>query len=129
MDYLPDGDLIKRNNCDGVVNTFGRKLLELCRMSGMRIVNGRKFGDSTGKKTCHQWNGSSVVDYFITDIETFPSVHTFKVHDILDHISDHCPISAVINLGLIRYVSKQERGRRLECAPSKIKFYLDILNG
>ena len=49
-DYLPDQELIKRNNCDAVVNTFGRKLSELCKIAGVRIINGRKFGDSMGKK-------------------------------------------------------------------------------
>ena len=121
-DYIPDCDLIRRNNCDKVVNAFGRKLLELCSMAGIRIVNGRIFGDSMGKKTCHQWNGSSTVDYFITDLEIFDVIQTFKVHDILDDISDHCPISAVINLGLVNNKAKDKRVKILECAPKKIKW-------
>ena len=53
-DYVTDMDIVERNNCDSIVNQFGERLVELCRMSGVRIVNGRKFGDSTGKKTCHE---------------------------------------------------------------------------
>ena len=32
--YLPDQEMIKRNNCDDVVNTFGRTLFELCKITG-----------------------------------------------------------------------------------------------
>ena len=62
------------------------------------------------------------MDYFVTDSEIFSIVDIFKVHDSLDTISDHCPISAVINFDLLRNVSQQERNRKLECAPNKIKW-------
>ena len=121
-DYLTDSELISRQNCDCVVNTFGRKLLELCRMAGLRIVNGRKFGDSIGKRTCHEWNGSSTVDYMVTDLNTFGLIHLFRVRDNLDHISDHCPISAVINLDVPRNYACGETSRMFEKAPSKIRW-------
>ena len=50
-DYIPHVDIMKRNNCDTVINSFGERLIELCRMNGIRIVNVRKIGDSSGKKT------------------------------------------------------------------------------
>ena len=43
-DYIPDIELISRQNCDVIVNQFGEKLLELCKMCGMRIINGRLVG-------------------------------------------------------------------------------------
>lgn len=49
-DYSPDKEILKRQNCDEVINQFGKKLIEICQMSGIRIINGRKLGDSTGKK-------------------------------------------------------------------------------
>ena len=35
----------------------------MCISSRLRILNGRTFGDSTGKFTSYQYNGSSVVDH------------------------------------------------------------------
>ena len=40
-DYTIDLDIIERQNCDRVVNAFGKRLIELCQMCGFRIVNGR----------------------------------------------------------------------------------------
>ena len=99
-DYTIDSDVIDRSNSDNVVNQFGERLVELCRMSSMRIVNGRKMGDSSGKKTCHEWNGSSTVDYMIADETVFNLVHTFCVHRVFNYLSDHCPISAVLNFNM-----------------------------
>ncbi len=93
-----DKEIISRSNCDDVINQFGERLIDMCRMCGLRIVNGRKLGDSTGKKTCHEWNGSSTVDYMLADESLFNLFQTFKVHDMLDHLSDHCPISSVLYL-------------------------------
>ena len=96
--YDNDMEILCRNSCDDVINQFGERLCEMCRMCGMRIVNGRKIGDSTGKRTCYEWNGSSTVDYMLVDESLFNCVQTFKVHDMLNHLSDHCPISSVLNL-------------------------------
>ena len=35
----------------------------MCISSRLRILNGRTFGDSTGKFTFYQYNGNSVIDY------------------------------------------------------------------
>jgi exonuclease III len=44
--------VLRRNNCDdSVINEHGKELLDLCIGSGLRIVNGRKFGDIIGKAT------------------------------------------------------------------------------
>ena len=67
-DYMIDEEMCRRANQDDFVNDFGKTLIDLCRMCELRIINGRKLGDSGGKKTCHRWNGSSTVDYMLTDI-------------------------------------------------------------
>ena len=38
-------------------------------MNQMRIINGRCFGDIFGNYTCHNYHGSSVVDYLLSDEE------------------------------------------------------------
>ena len=119
-DYIPDVDIMKRNNCDTVFNSFWERLIELCRMSGIRIVNGRKIGDSSGKKTCHEWNGSSTVDYMLADESIFQLIQTFKVGDEFNHLSDHCPFSATLNLNFNKNTSVVQQS--VESAPKKIKW-------
>ena len=119
-DYKPDDDIMSRSNCDTVINTFGKRLVELCRMSGIRIVNGRKFGDSSGKMTCHEWNGSSTVDYMLADETVFDLIQTFKIKDALNHLSDHCPFSATLNLNSCKITSLDKQSVRF--APKKIKW-------
>ena len=56
-----------RNNSDyAPVDKNGRCLLDLCISSGLRILNGRVFGDSLGYHTCFSHNGNpSTIDYFL----------------------------------------------------------------
>jgi hypothetical protein len=72
---------------------FVDSLLNICKSSGLRILNGRVLGDLSGKLTCHKWNGSSQVDYGIAHHSLFPLIQYFRVHDHLNHVSDHCKIS------------------------------------
>ena len=89
-------------------------------MSGIRIVNGRKIGDSMGKKTCHEWNGSSTVDYMLADESLFHLIQSFKIHNTLSHLSDHCPFSTILNL----YCNKEHISinKKAMPAPKRIKW-------
>ncbi len=62
-------NLPPRNNLDQTVNKTGRELVQLCRASGLYILNGRIRGDSLGRFTCCSGLGASVVDYTITDMD------------------------------------------------------------
>jgi hypothetical protein len=53
-----------RHSRDNTIDSRGKDLLEICISHKLRIINGRIFGDSFGKFTCHNYAGSSVVDYF-----------------------------------------------------------------
>ena len=64
---------------DRVINTSGRKLIEICISQNLKIVNGRTNGDNLGQITCYNYKGSSAVDYFIVDDSLFKSILTFKV--------------------------------------------------
>ena len=65
----------------------------------MCIINGRVVGDLDGKYTCHEYNGSSTVDYFIVQVENYDKVISMKVLD-LPWYSDHCPLSLVMKVGI-----------------------------
>ena len=51
IDYNCDIPMPSRESQDLVVNSFGRKLLDLCRSTCTRVCNGRTFGDKNGKYT------------------------------------------------------------------------------
>ena len=56
-----------RHNIDGVINSHGRKLIDLCIKSGVQVLNGRNlFKANTNQYTCFRYNGNSVVDLLIT---------------------------------------------------------------
>ena len=104
--YFADSEIMPRTNCDNGVNEYGKLLTEICRMSNIRIINGRKLGDTFGKFTCHKYNGSSTVDYTIVDDSLFGTVQSFQVLDILENFSDHCPISTYLNIAVNKKMAK-----------------------
>ncbi|MEW8546197.1 MAG: endonuclease/exonuclease/phosphatase family protein, partial [Candidatus Thiodiazotropha sp.] len=82
-----------RVSMDRTVNRFGDMLLDLCKASGMCIVNGRFIGDeNNGSYTCMTANGESVVDYLLTSFSNFKMISDFKVHAFNEH-SNHTPLS------------------------------------
>ena len=68
-DYDEDVTLPVRSSCssqDKKINEYGRKLVNLCISSNLRIINGRLGMDrDIGKYNCIKKNGSSVVDYIL----------------------------------------------------------------
>ena len=85
---------IRRNNLDiKGVDHHGNQLLELCRSSDMRIVNGRVFGDTLGYHTCFSPNGDpSMIDYFLTTSSMLKNILSLQIHDPSHH-SIHCSLS------------------------------------
>ena len=58
--------MLNRVSQDKVVNEHGNYLLNFCKASGLRIINGRIGNDGgIGKFTCVTENGCSVVDYVL----------------------------------------------------------------
>ena len=76
----------------GQINSFGRKLIDLCKMSDMFILNGRAFQDrGIGNYTRVETNGQSVIDYAISDRGAFGHISNFSILQRLPE-SDHCPL-------------------------------------
>ena len=95
--FTPDAlATIPRGNMDPLINSYGIRLLEICQSVPLRILNGRKLGDSTGSYTCYKTNGQSVVDYCLVSPRLYSSVSSFTVNDFLPELSDHCSITVVI---------------------------------
>ena len=91
IDYNCDIPMSTRESQDLVVNSFGRKLLDLCRSTCTRVCNGRTFGDKNGKYTFFNHLGASVNDFTIVSENDFHLVDYFCVEDF-NEWSDHAPI-------------------------------------
>ena len=78
-------------------NSHGKRLLEICKNLDLRIVNGRGNGDTPGRPTFHERNGTSVIDYVICDQCTLLHVTNFVVKQP-SYLSDHSAIAAWLNV-------------------------------
>ena len=87
-DYVPDM-YFGRVSMDGKCNNFGRRLLDLCKATNRRIVNGRLGKDQgVGSFTYVSQNGASVVDYLMTMKCEFPCV-TVSVFPQMNGVITH----------------------------------------
>ena len=81
------------------MNNNDRKLIELCKIYDLKIVNGRVGRDKhIGNYTCYTSRGKSTIDYALVSIDVFSSIDDFYI-DVLDKcMSDvHCPICLTIS--------------------------------
>ena len=89
--YIVDKPL-KRNNSDKhLVDKQGEALLNMCKASGLRILNGRIKGDRYGRFTRYPVSHRetpSTLDYIITDEDCINKISHFMVLSSLG-ISDH----------------------------------------
>ena len=83
-----------RNNYDSHCNKHGDRILDICKTCNLRILNGRKSGDTFGKPAFYSHDGSSsCIDYIIISDEFFQSISSFVVQPQIP-ISDHCVITS-----------------------------------
>ena len=105
-------ELPKRNSEDKSINSRGRKLLQLATNYDLFLANGRHCGDLTGKYTCCQWNGNSVVDLFLGQYDVMSRINYFKV-GAFDWFSDHAPISVDIAVDIAKYVEPPVQWKKI----------------
>ena len=87
-------DLISpRNNMDAKrLNKSGRYLLDLCKESSLKLLNGRCMGDIFGNFTCYTYNGCSLADYAAASAHMHCKIARFQAQNFTS-LSNHCPIS------------------------------------
>jgi len=89
--YLP------RSSQDTVVNRNGKLLIDFCKESGLRIMNGRIGEDAgVGRYTFIGYQGKSVIDYVITSPTLTNMFQSFVVGEP-NIFSDHCLIRFSFN--------------------------------
>lgn len=92
---------------DGQRNEFNKKFMNLINDSDLRILNGRVLGDLQGKFTCHEHNGSSVVDYCIISPSLWSEVLYFNVMDG-EWYSDHSSLNVCLKVKRSDFSNKAE---------------------
>ena len=91
-DYEED-IVLRRVSQDKISNEKWYIFVRFCKLTGMRIMNGRVGEDAVvGKYTCVKENGRSVVDYALCRPDMMPYFNTFSVGDP-NICTDHCAIS------------------------------------
>ena len=91
-DYLIDNDISVRTSRDETTNAYGQLLLDFCKNTQMRIINGRLFDDrDKGYFTYTKDTGGSVIDYVLADKCNFDLFSHFCVSDERAE-SDHHPV-------------------------------------
>ena len=96
-----------RFNTDSEVNQYGRKMVQMCINSNLLIMNGRVEGDIPGRYTCHNSQGTSVVDYGLISSELIRNVVYFQVQEP-NVWSDHSCIKVCLKLPWNRYRDKNQ---------------------
>ena len=88
--YIPDCNITRRASLDNTHNSHGIRLLDLCKSTGLRIMNGRLA--NTHHYTFLSNNGCSVIDYLLTGDNDLPRLNDFCIEEF-NEWSDHAPLS------------------------------------
>ena len=93
--YNPDHPLT-RASLDHVCNARGNRLLELCKASSYRVVNGRLGSDcGTGGFTYYSTQACTTIDYLLSKECDFYMVNDFSIKEF-NMYSDHAPLQFAI---------------------------------
>ena len=94
---------------DRTCNSHGVKLLDLCKSTCLRIVNGRLGNDhNIGTYTFVSQHGASVIDYLLTSDQHLSSIVRFSV-DPISEWSDHVPLGYSIHCNNVKKVPDLQR--------------------
>jgi hypothetical protein len=78
-DTLPN-NMLEHQNRDTVTAGWHREFLDLCRIVGLFILNGRTPGNISGEHTCLFNKGFSTMDYFLTTVDQLEGVKHLEVN-------------------------------------------------
>ena len=96
---LVDDIPIPRSNSDTQkCNGRGERLLQLCKSTDLRILNGRFFLDTNGRFTCYSYTGKpSTIDYILSSTSLMDKVKYLMVNELTVY-SIHCSISTCFSI-------------------------------
>ena len=106
--YISDNCFPRHNRDNHPVDEQGRKFIELCKNSRIRILNGRMPGDRLGAFTRYPLSlreSPSTIDYMASDDDLMKKIKSFV---ILPHngLSDHDPIRVTFETMCVTRVTR-----------------------
>lgn len=119
-DYIPD-NFSNRQTRDEKSNSLGKDLLSLVINNRLLILNGRTLGDLKGDFTCLQYNGCSVVDYFITSHNLTKMVEYMKILEF-SPFSDHKRLSLKLTFSFVKPPLRTPIDKSFDKAPTRFLF-------
>ena len=119
--YNSDSGSETRNSADKTVNQFGRKLIDYCKTTGMRIVNGKHKDDPFGSVTFFSTLGISLIDYLLTDVNNIVNIKTFS-SGVFNPFSDHSPICCTIPFNLRDTCHMSDDMQYIRCRSKSVKW-------
>ena len=129
-DYVIDEvTCLPRCNKDKKVNTAGRRLIDLCQICDLRIVNGRVGKDNAiGDFTCVKHNGTSTVDYVLCSSTEINEMKLFEIMDSNEY-SDHKPLVFNVNVKYKAQLREQKKEfSKLVWDDKRLKEFVTALN-
>ena len=126
---MDEGDLPRRVSQDIASNEFGHSLLDMCKSTLLRIINGRYHQDAgVGAFTCHTPTGHSVVDYLIGNVNAIDTYLTsFAVGDMSTLSTTHCPLLFTLSLSRIADHVPSKHSYKLQWDNAERQTYIDNL--
>ena len=86
-------DIPPRENKDHVIDSYGKRLIVLCKTTNQLIANGRLGSDKgIGEFTFYGQKGCSAVDYLLLSLLDFETISHFNVCETTE-FSDHAGIT------------------------------------
>ena len=136
-DYIPDEDNTSipvfgqlcgtdtqaarpRASLDRITNSYGDRLIDMCKSIPLRICNGRKLGDFLGSYTCYKKHGQSAVDYCLVSPRIYNIISTFVINELYPDLSDHCSVTIKLQTKYFSQFCKKEHFE-LSTKPKRLK--------
>ena len=92
-------ELGRKSSQDVTVNSYGRCLIDLCKVTGFRIMNGRLHNDKNiGEFTYESYLGKSTIDLLICKASSISAIKDFSILPMQPTESDHKPVYFSIHL-------------------------------
>ena len=111
----------RRTSMDRQSNGQGLQLIDLCKMTSLRICNGRFL--NTDSFTYYGHGGNSVIDYLLCRYESFEMISSLRVSDF-NEFSDHALLQFEIavnkNIGVNHDYKQIRQGSKIEWKEDKI---------
>ena len=99
--YSRDRAMIRNNMDTSPIDQQGKLILSLCKSTGLRILNGRTYGDTDGKFTRYPTHKEkekpSTIDYALCGKSFLLDIYSFLVLPFSD-LSDHCCLSTSVKI-------------------------------